>query len=111
MSTALFVLTLSLGVFLVLLVNRIRATPVRPQPRSESSIMSFEKSQDGVNDTQGNFVPVKSKQPYDAFLVVDVEGTCCQEIPFGYPNEIIVRQPLGESNRLIDLSIRNGQFA
>jgi hypothetical protein len=31
------------------------------------------------------------KQPMDAFLVVDVEGTCEQDLPWGHPNEIIVR--------------------
>ncbi|TFK90933.1 hypothetical protein K466DRAFT_573941 [Polyporus arcularius HHB13444] len=29
------------------------------------------------------------KQPYDAFLVLDVEGTCVQGSGFDYPNEII----------------------
>ncbi|KAJ7349489.1 ribonuclease H-like domain-containing protein [Mycena albidolilacea] len=31
----------------------------------------------------------KVKQPYDAFLVLDVEGTCQQGSNFDYPNEII----------------------
>jgi hypothetical protein len=30
-------------------------------------------------------------QPYDAFLVLDVEATCQQGTDFNYPNEIIVR--------------------
>lgn len=30
-------------------------------------------------------------QPYDVFLVLDVEGTCEQGSSFDYPNEIIVR--------------------
>jgi hypothetical protein len=38
------------------------------------------------------------KQPMDAFLVVDVEGTCDQDIPWGYPNEIIVGFSLIEYN-------------
>ncbi|KAI1787933.1 ribonuclease H-like domain-containing protein [Ganoderma leucocontextum] len=29
------------------------------------------------------------RQPYEAFLVLDVEGTCVQGSGFGYPNEII----------------------
>ena len=29
------------------------------------------------------------KQPYDAFLVLDVEGTCEDSKAFAYPNEII----------------------
>jgi hypothetical protein len=32
-------------------------------------------------------------QPWDAFLVVDVEATCEAGISFDYPNEIIVRMP------------------
>lgn len=31
------------------------------------------------------------KQPYDAFLVLDVEATCLQGTGFEWPNEIIVR--------------------
>lgn len=31
------------------------------------------------------------KQPYDAFLVLDVEATCFQGTGFEWPNEIIVR--------------------
>jgi len=30
-------------------------------------------------------------QPYDAFLVLDVEATCFRGTGFDYPNEIIVR--------------------
>jgi hypothetical protein len=38
---------------------------------------------------------VKVPQPYDAFLVLDVEATCLQGSDFHWPNEIIVRcQPL-----------------
>ena len=33
---------------------------------------------------------IRIKQPYDAFLVVDVEATCCSGVGFDYPNEIIV---------------------
>jgi 3'-5' exoribonuclease 1 len=31
------------------------------------------------------------QQPYDAFLILDVEATCFQGTDFNYPNEIIVR--------------------
>lgn len=30
------------------------------------------------------------QQPYDAFLVLDVEATCVEGAGFDYPNEIIV---------------------
>ncbi|KAF9466388.1 ribonuclease H-like domain-containing protein [Collybia nuda] len=33
--------------------------------------------------------PPKSKQPYDVFLVLDIEATCQQGADFNYPNEII----------------------
>lgn len=32
-----------------------------------------------------------AKQPYDAFLVLDVEATCFRGTGFEWPNEIIVR--------------------
>jgi hypothetical protein len=32
-------------------------------------------------------------QPWNAFLVLDVEGTCEDNTPFSYPNEIIVEYP------------------
>jgi hypothetical protein len=35
-------------------------------------------------------VAPSTKQPYDAFLVVDFEGTCMLGTDFNYPNEIIV---------------------
>jgi inhibitor of KinA sporulation pathway (predicted exonuclease) len=35
-------------------------------------------------------MPSKGRTTYEAFLVVDVEATCDENIPFGYPNEIIV---------------------
>lgn len=33
----------------------------------------------------------KSKQPCEAFLVLDVEATCQEGTDFNFPNEIIVR--------------------
>jgi len=36
-------------------------------------------------------VDLRTKQPYEAFLVLDVEGTCQLGSDFNYPNEIIVR--------------------
>jgi 3'-5' exoribonuclease 1 len=34
---------------------------------------------------------LRIQQPYDAFLILDVEATCFQGTDFDYPNEIIVR--------------------
>jgi hypothetical protein len=36
--------------------------------------------------------PPRSKQPYDVFLVLDVEATCQQGSDFNFPNEIIVSE-------------------
>ena len=48
-------------------------------------------------------------QPYDAFLVLDVEATCLQGTDFHWPNEIIVsyRKEM-RSHRSVEY--RNGQF-
>jgi len=42
-------------------------------------------------------------QPYDAFLVLDIEGTCKLGSDFNYPNEIIVRTPFLANRRVSDL--------
>jgi len=34
---------------------------------------------------------IREKQPYEAFLVLDVEATCHEGSDFDWPNEIIVR--------------------
>jgi hypothetical protein len=48
-------------------------------------------------------------QPYDAFLVLDVEATCLQGTGFHWPNEIIVRYRIeARSHRLV--AYRNGQY-
>ncbi|KAJ7582936.1 ribonuclease H-like domain-containing protein [Mycena floridula] len=41
------------------------------------------------NPPQKNHEGKQTKQPYEAFLVLDVEGTCQQGTDFDYPNEII----------------------
>lgn len=48
-------------------------------------------------------------QPYDAFLVLDVEATCLQGTDFHWPNEIIVSYRIEmRSHRSVEY--RNGQF-
>lgn len=42
---------------------------------------------------------VTVKQPYDAFLVLDVEATCFRGTGFEWPNEIIVRRTSTRSHR------------
>jgi hypothetical protein len=48
-------------------------------------------------------------QPYDVFLVLDVEATCLQGTDFHWPNEIIVSHRIEmRSHRSVEY--RNGQF-
>jgi hypothetical protein len=47
-------------------------------------------------------------QPYDAFLVLDVEATCLQGTGFHWPNEIIVRYRTEMRSRR-SIEYRNGQ--
>ncbi|KIY65042.1 hypothetical protein CYLTODRAFT_424693 [Cylindrobasidium torrendii FP15055 ss-10] len=58
--------------------------PVDPRP-SSSSKTSPTNSADAAKDED---IPA-AYQPFDAFLVVDFEGTCEQGSTFDYPNEII----------------------
>ncbi|KAF9533379.1 ribonuclease H-like domain-containing protein [Crepidotus variabilis] len=55
----------------------------RPRPKKQLPISAV----NGVSPSQ--VLPLRSKQYYDAFLVVDVEGTCKLGTDFNYPNEII----------------------
>ena len=48
-------------------------------------------------------------QPYDAFLVLDVEATCLQGTGFQWPNEIIVSCRI-EMHSHRSVEYRNGQF-
>jgi hypothetical protein len=47
-----------------------------------------------IPTTPGRPVDARVKQPYEAFLVLDIEGTCELGTDFNYPNEIIVRDHL-----------------
>lgn len=38
-----------------------------------------------------SFKDPRIKQPFEVFLVLDIEGTCDLGTDFNYPNEIIVR--------------------
>lgn len=38
-----------------------------------------------------SFKGPRIKQPFEVFLVLDIEGTCDLGTDFNYPNEIIVR--------------------
>ncbi|TRM61740.1 ribonuclease H-like domain-containing protein [Schizophyllum amplum] len=62
----------------------LHSTP-SPSPPPSPLLSSVYEAQD-VCEAQNI---VTTKQNYDAFLVVDVEGTCMQGTNFSYPNEII----------------------
>jgi hypothetical protein len=51
-------------------------------------------------------------QPYDVFLVLDVEATCLQGMGFHWPNEIIVsyRMEMRSHRSHRSVEYRNGQF-
>lgn len=52
---------------------------------------------------------VRVYQPYDAFLVLDVEATCLQGTDFHWPNEIIVCYRVEMCPHSL-IKFRNGQF-
>ena len=53
---------------------------------------------------------IRVPQPYDAFLVLDVEATCLPGTDFHWPNEIIVRYRVVEMFFRSSIRSRNGQF-
>jgi hypothetical protein len=60
--------------------NNLAPAPVnRPRQKSHSHVEKVEQ-----------FKETRVKQPYDFFLVLDVEATCEESHTFDYPNEIIV---------------------
>lgn len=48
-------------------------------------------------DNSEDAMPRRPRQPYDAFLVLDVEATCMEGAGFDYPNEIIASRYLNVS--------------
>ena len=82
--------------------------PTQPAEGAQS-LADSEADEDKGKDRMAR----RTKQPYEAFLVLDVEGTCVQGSGFGYPNEIIVRPyfistswPHVRINRVSLLSLR-----
>jgi hypothetical protein len=65
--------------------------------RNTSSVLKKPAAATTTTTTMANMSPSLSTlrqgvtQPYDAFLVLDVEATCLQGTDFQWPNEIIVR--------------------
>ncbi len=74
-----------------------------PQHTEEAGLLEGPQSksdQDGGKDRMAK----RTKQPYETFLVLDVEGTCVQGSDFGYPNEIIVRA-CHRPRRMVSLTV------
>ncbi|KAF9483805.1 hypothetical protein BDN70DRAFT_873427 [Pholiota conissans] len=57
--------------------------------RYQTSARQFKTKKQIVVTTETPYVIHKTTQPYDAFLVLDLEGTCELGTDFNYPNEII----------------------
>lgn len=70
------------------------------QPRVDE--LDHTASSHVTNNFQMEAVGVK--QPYDAFLVLDVEATCFRGTGFDWPNEIIVRWTFTYIHRLLIIS-------
>ena len=86
----------------------LRVCFLDPQP-GFCSYTSFQGASD-VPLTEHHGDKPRVKQPYDAFLVLDVEGTC-EDGPkaFDYPNEIIASSRIHWPNELTMMVHRNGR--
>jgi hypothetical protein len=81
-------------------VTRVDTAPI-PRSRNETQQQSSMKGE--------QHQAAWTCQPYDAFLVLDVEATCLQGTGFHWPNEIIVSYRIKmRSHRSVEY--RNGQF-
>jgi len=87
----------------------ISVPPLVPQP-SDKTAMRYQRTPRRVKAKKKitpTAEPPRSPgivQPFEAFLVLDIEGTCNQGTDFNYPNEIIVRvifQPKSTPNIII----------
>lgn len=73
----------------------ISVSPLVPQP-SDKTVMRYQRTPRRVKAKKKSIPtaePPRSPaivQPFEAFLVLDIEGTCNQGTDFNYPNEIIV---------------------
>ena len=79
-------------------VTRAGTAPIPPENEEQQQSSTTEQCQ-----------TTWTCQPYDAFLVLDVEATCLQGTDFHWPNEIIVSYRIEiRSHRSVEY--RNGQF-
>lgn len=82
-------------------------TPVLPAMRYQRQVRLAKKS---IFSSAVSPPPLpKSKQPYDVFLVLDVEATCQQGADFNFPNEIIVSETI-PWKPVLDLNIPPQEF-
>jgi hypothetical protein len=61
-----------------------------------------------VSSMNEQYNAIKVPQPYEVFLVLDVEATCFQGTDFNWPNEIIVRYRV-VMRSYSSIKFRNGQ--
>ncbi|KAH9977207.1 ribonuclease H-like domain-containing protein [Lactifluus volemus] len=64
-------------------------TPPFAVPLKDVSPVSTPSNESSLSSMNNQRRAVKVPQPYDAFLVLDVEATCLQGSDFNWPNEII----------------------
>ncbi|KAF8892610.1 ribonuclease H-like domain-containing protein [Infundibulicybe gibba] len=68
----------------------LQATPeTKPQPTMRYPNRTRATKKNLPTKLPPVFIPPKTKQPYDVFLVLDVEATCHLGTDFNFPNEII----------------------
>jgi hypothetical protein len=60
-------------------------------PRTVSVSMGHPSAESASRTETPTETPKPAKQPFDAYLVLDVEATCLEGTDFNWPNEIIVR--------------------
>ncbi|KAI0637192.1 ribonuclease H-like domain-containing protein [Trametes polyzona] len=66
-----------------------KARPATPPGPTKPSPSTHEPTAPAQPPEADRAMPKRTKQPYDAFLVLDVEATCVAGAGFDYPNEII----------------------
>ncbi|KAI0721557.1 ribonuclease H-like domain-containing protein [Cerioporus squamosus] len=68
--------------------TKARTDTALPSTPATASDESLDRPNASTSPHEDDMIKLP-KQPYDAFLVLDVEGTCVQGSGFDYPNEII----------------------
>ena len=87
-----FILFLVAVILTVLLSQRRRKASAIPSTSDCNTDTNEEPAEDEIQDTmvRTDIDWTAVRQPYDAYLVLDVEATCMPGTDFNYANEIIV---------------------